>query len=630
MGMKLSGILIASTTAQQARQRENKETTGFADYSFGGDDDAFASLYDSFGGDDAFGGFDMSAFNDDGFGSTAAPTVAVATDAPDYGFDLGDAFGDASDSDAAADYLNTVAGDYDGADDAGSLRPEEDDEVKSNFVVDTEVNANEENLFNNDSAGQGAATNEVQDFTNVDIQLAGGANAQKCFVGSAGESYAAGGKTVKDADGVVGNWFTNGVWDICEGENDTCEIKVVRRNERITQIHSKCANRHSCVDNMRQNFNPESNDPAVNNYIFSSWVHQACRPDWFARTGANANVPRWNARQMARDSVCFFCVEPCRDTTVWGNDVTVQTAQQMRDAECVGRAGPVGTANGDGGTPVWNASPIKGNSMKLFNECSNADEANVAAAATFYTSCSDEIADDFGQHVWDPAAPVNNNDNTGPDMKKLNFYSVIDDVMLYNTEANTNHPLSLMQDVSQIQYAQILARNPDNVMTDAVNPNSAQIFEVCGDGAFCYSDDTKLGASVSARANVATLFDGDTNTVYTRESVAASVNEFEIDVVFDAETDFNTLTLTKVLFDPEGAPGIYKGIYSNICLTLTTEAGDEADICSPGGIDSAQATYVFNEGGSTVSGVLSAKIKFDTTGTGTAGEAVEVAELAFA
>merc|ERR1712046_364425 len=239
MGMKLSGILIASTTAQQARQRENKETTGFADYSFGGDDDAFASLYDSFGGDDAFGGFDMSAFNDYGFGSTAAPTVAVATDAPDYGFDLGDAFGDASDSDAAADYLNTVAADYDGADDACSLRPEEDDEVKSNFVVDTTNNSNEENLFNNNSAGQGAATNEVQDFT-------------------------------------------NGVWDICEGENDTCEIKVVRRNERITQIHSKCANRHSCVDNMRQNFNPEqASNPAGNGFIFSSWVHQGCRPDWF-------------------------------------------------------------------------------------------------------------------------------------------------------------------------------------------------------------------------------------------------------------------------------------------------------------------------------------------------------------
>merc|ERR1712046_235123 len=627
MGMKLSGILIASTTAQQARQRENKETTGFADYSFGGDDDAFASLYDSFGGDDAFGGFDMSAFNDDGFGSTAAPTVAVATDAPDYGFDLGDAFGDASDSDAAADYLNTVAGDYDGADDAGSLRPEEDDEVKSNFVVDTEVNANEENLFNNDSAGQGAATNEVQDFTNVDIQLAGGANAQKCFVGSAGESYAAAGKTVKDVNGVVGNWFTNGVWDICEGENDTCEIKVVRRNERITQIHSKCANRHSCVDNMRQNFNPESNDPAVNNYIFSSWVHQACRPDWFARTGANANVPRWNARQMARDSVCFFCVEPCRDTTVWGNDVTVQTAQQMRDAECVGRAGPVGTANGVGTTPVWNASPIKGNSMKLFNECSDSNEGGAAAAALFYTNCVDEIAADYGQHVWDPAAPVNNNDNTGPDMKKLNFYSVIDDVMLYNTEANTNHPLSLMQDVSQIQYAQILARNPDNFMTDAVNPNSAQIYTVCG-GGFCYSDDTKLGASVSARDNVEFLFDGFPATVYTRVSAAPAAAEFEIDVVFDAATEFNTLTLTKVLADPE-VLGTYKESYNGICLTLTTGDGDQTPICTDGGL-ATEETIIFNDGEAAVLGVLSAKITFDTTGDGNSGADVEVAELAFA
>merc|ERR1719450_1120092 len=135
--MKLSGILIASVTAQQARQRENKEDVGFTDYAFG---------------------------------STAAPTMAVATDAPDYGFDLGDAFGDASDSDAAADYLNTVAADYDGADDLGSIRPSEDDEVKSNFVVDT-GDGNAE--FNNQGTIS-AGTNEVQDQSSFDFELNNG------------------------------------------------------------------------------------------------------------------------------------------------------------------------------------------------------------------------------------------------------------------------------------------------------------------------------------------------------------------------------------------------------------------------------------------------------------------------
>jgi len=425
--MKLSGILIASVSAQQARQRENKEAAGFGDYSFGGDD-AFASLYDSFGGDDAFGGFDMSAFNDYGFGSTAAPTMAVATDAPDYGFDLGDAFGDASDSDAAADYQNTVAADYDGADDLGSIRPSEEDEVKSNFVVDTD--GAESELFGN--TGDGFPTNQVQDLSSIDIELNNGL-AQRCFVGTAGNSNVNSGLVVNQG-GVVADWFTNGVWDICDGENDTCEVKVVRRNEVIQQIHSKCANRHSCVDNMRQNFNPQIDDSAQ--AIYSSWVHQACRP-------AFAN--NWNARQQQRDSVCFFCVEPCRDNQVWNQAVT---ANAMRQAECVGR----GAAN------VWNASPIPGSTFKLFNDCSDADEAVQATAEGAFSGCTDTIEDDHGQDTWVATAPTGT-----PNMKLLNFYSVKADVSLFNTEIDSNHPLSLIQDVSQIQYAQIQAR-ADNAL----------------------------------------------------------------------------------------------------------------------------------------------------------------------
>ena len=88
----------------------------------------------------------------------------------DYNFGLEDAFGDGSDSDAAADYMNTVASDYDGADDLGSIRPSEDDEVKSNFVVDTGDGSQETNLIGT-SIGQGSSTNEVQDFSNFDIEL---------------------------------------------------------------------------------------------------------------------------------------------------------------------------------------------------------------------------------------------------------------------------------------------------------------------------------------------------------------------------------------------------------------------------------------------------------------------------
>jgi hypothetical protein len=461
--MKLSGILIASTTAQQARQRENKEPAGF-DYSFGGADDAFASLYD-FGGDDAFGGFDMSAFNDYGFGSTAAPTVAVATDAPDYGFDLGDAFGDASaDSDAAADYADTVASDYDGADVDGS-RPASDDEVKSNFVVDTGNGQAEAQLAN----GLAGATNEVQDLQFIDTGISNGDNAQRCFVGSSGESNGLNDRTVKDVNGVIGGWFTEGKWEVCKGENDTCQMKVVRRNERIIQITSKCANRHSCVDNMRQNFSPEH--ATGNGYIYSSWIHQACRPQWNNQPN-QATSNNWNARQMARDSVCFFCVEPCRTKAVWdGSAVADYTV--MRDAECVGRAGPAGTTPGTttagGSVAVWNAAPIKSNNLRLFEDCNNSAQGTSLLRNDAFDGCSTTIVSDYGQHIWDATAPTNANNNA-PNMAKLNYYSVIDNVKLANTEKNTNHPMSLTQSVSQIQFAQITARDTNDVNTDVVDP----------------------------------------------------------------------------------------------------------------------------------------------------------------
>ena len=580
--MKLSGILIASVTAQQARQRENKEDVGFADYSFGGADDTFSSLYDSFGGDDAFGGFDMSAFNDYGFGSTAAPTMAVATDAPDYGFDLGDAFGDASDSDAAADYQNTVAADYDGADDLGSIRPSEDDEVKSNFVVD-EQGGTEVNLGGSVSG----ATNEQQNIETFDIQANNGdlSKAQRCFVGSAANSNVNQGLNIFAA-GVVHDWFTNGVWDVCEGENDTCEIKVVRRKDVIQQIHSKCANRHSCVDNMRQNFNPEGASPGgYMGNIYHTWTHQACRPRWLSNYPAGQN---WNARQMTRDSVCFFCVEPCRDENIWGNTET--SADAMQAAECVGRSAE----------HVWNAAPIPGSTFKLFEDCSDGTDSQ---------NCADNIEDDYGQTTWDANAPKI--DGNGPNMKKLNFYSTIDNVMLYNTEAGTRHPISLMQDVSRIQYAQMNARDTNDLFTDAVDPSNN----------FRFSDNG------SDESNLSNLFDGDAETLYTRASVSVDTAEFEIEVGFVNAVDFTSMTILRSGSNP------YDGDYLNACLSLFTQDGtqigtsvctDDAHGFSANGDDATSQSIVF---AAPASNVRIAKLSFDTTGTGNNGEGISLTGL---
>ena len=414
--MKLNTVLLASTIAQQSQREfdDNDTDVGFAYES------SFEVNYDYLSGFDAFN-----------FQSTAAPSVIVITDSTVLSFD---------DSDNDEGNLDPI-------------RPHSiENQVKSNFVVDTGAGIAESNLFGDTSIGEGSSTNEVQDFSTIDIQLSNGANAQRCFVGSASSKNIKPSRMINQA-GTVADWFTNGNWDICEGENDTCEIKVVRRNDIIQQIHSKCANRHSCVDNMRQNFNPQAASPSGET-IYSSWIHQACRPRWDSN-GAGT----WNARQQSRDSVCFFCIEPCREAFVWRGDA--QNANQMRQAECVGRSA----------SSVWNAAPIKGSSMKIFEDCSDVSMSYTPWAATAFSECDKIIESDFGQTLWDESTPRNHNDGSGPDMKKFNYYSVIDNVMLYNTEKYSNHPISLTQDVSRIQYAQIIARDND-FMTDAVDPSS--------------------------------------------------------------------------------------------------------------------------------------------------------------
>merc|ERR1711990_1251743 len=570
--MKLtSAVIIASTTAQQgARQRENKNP----DFGFGGDY-GFGDNYDIF-----------SAFND-------------------FNFGLGDAFGDASDTDAAADYMNTVASDYDGADDLGSIRPSEDDEVKSNFVVDTGDGTAE---FNNDGTIS-AGTNEVQDMSSFDFELSNGdhSGAQRCFVGSAGNSNVVAGTKIKSGS-VVSDWFSNGVWDVCEGESDTCEIKAVRRNEVIQQIHSKCANRHSCVDNMRQNFNPQSADPAGNNFIFSSWTHQACRPRWSANYGATRP---WNGRQQQRDSVCFFCVEPCRNTNVWTNEDAdkVRTAHAMRESECVGRSSGTATDSNGAEQPVVNAAPIPGSNMRLFDDCSSSDATDPTldppsteiAAADAYNACERAIESDFGQTVWSTSGPKN--EGTGPDMKLLNFYSVIDSVMLHNTEKDSRHPLSMMQDVSQIQYAQINARDTLDIMTDAVDPNNPVRFSFSDNSANAQSD----------RDNLAKLFDNDSTTEYTTgASVVTDGNaaEFEVVIDFVDAVTFTSMTLEK------GGSTPFAGTYKGMCVKTYDAAGTEvASDCAEEadgqtGAANTEDTITFALAGGSVK---SAKITFDTT-----------------
>ena len=161
----------------------------------------------------------------------------------------------------------------------------------------------------------------------------------------------------------------------------------------------------------------------------------------------------------------------------------------MRESECVGRSSGTAVDSNGVARPVVNAAPIPGNNMRLFDDCSSSDAndgaaspaATETAAADAYVACERTIETDFGQTVWsdiwsdpqNPAAAVNDEGGTiGGNMKKLNFYSVIDNVMLYNTEKGSRHPLSMMQDVSQIQFAQINARDKLDLMTDAVDPNS--------------------------------------------------------------------------------------------------------------------------------------------------------------
>ena len=280
----------------------------------------------------------------------------------------------------------------------------------------------------------------------VNIEINNGA--KRCFIGSASN----GNGNLEIKNGVVGSWFKTGVWDECKGDNDVCEIKVVRRNDVIQQIVSRCANQQSCSDNMRRNFSPATGPG--NSFIYSSWIHQACRPRW-------STTNRAGSRQRKQASICYFCVEPCRMSAVWDGTSDVVDADVMRAAECVGRAGDIGAtpgtdSNGDN-IEVWNAAPIPNSNIKLFDDCNDLSQATSALKNDAFRSCDRTIVSDIGEDLWDETAPQNG--GQGPDMMTLNFYSVIDNALLQSTHVNSNNPWSKTEDISQIQYAQINARS---------------------------------------------------------------------------------------------------------------------------------------------------------------------------
>jgi len=251
---------------------------------------------------------DDSAFND-----------YFGTSNYDFGYDSGAGFDAGSYEAFGADdgaFGDLSFGDYDSsyeaADAADEGRPVEEvvDDVKSTFE-------------------QGVADNVAPSSLDTVFR-------ERCFNGVGNDRAA---------------WLTAGAWERCPGETQACEIKVVRREGAITQIHSKCANQFSCVNNMRQNFNPKKASPGD---WFRTFGQQACRP--LVLSGYTAAMVGPRQRQV--DSTCFFCVEPCNDDTVTGFSgatPSVADASAMKTAQCVGKTT----------TGVENTQPISGSTVDI-------------------------------------------------------------------------------------------------------------------------------------------------------------------------------------------------------------------------------------------------------------------------
>merc|ERR1711937_60951 len=274
-----------------------------------------AAAYDSYNagfGDDAYGGF-YDAFAD-AFGDSG--------NYGDYGYDNAD---DATAAPAAVDAGRPV-------------EVVEEDDVKTVFLDGLEVAASD--------------------------PLDGGFS-QKCWVA----------RGTSSDDWFDPNVGSNG-WKVCNGgEHQACEIKVTRNKANaITQIVSKCANQQSCVDNMKQNFNPAA-ITAAGSALYGTYAQQQWRPQFLA--GANSAL--FGARQKASDSVCFFCVEPC-DV----DDPTTLTAAQLRTNNCIGT----------GDTDEENSKPFDGNDLDLLGATDDTLDTNV------YDGTDLTTASDFFNMNW--------------------------------------------------------------------------------------------------------------------------------------------------------------------------------------------------------------------------------------
>jgi len=217
-------------------------------------------------------------------------------------------------------------------------------------------------------------------------------------------------------------WFTAGTnnkWTQCNGgEFQACEIKVTRNSANaIIQVVSKCANQQSCVDNMKQNFNPSKTSTQP---VYATYAQQSCRPQHIG----TINTANFGKRFKQSDSVCFFCVEPCSDDAAM--DSTTGTAAALKNANCVG----IGQA------AEKNSKPLSGSTLDLL-------------AAT-----------DAGVNVdvLVPNADGVNFDATPSDFKTMNWYSTVSVDLAKDGNLDTRV-------VSRIQHVQL-----KNVNNAAVSP----------------------------------------------------------------------------------------------------------------------------------------------------------------
>lgn len=373
--MKLTASILIASAHAQGRNREGKDSDNsntdaasfadsFADY-FGG--------YDYGGSSFDYSGFDDSAFGNynDAFGTDAPATIA-ATNAPTAAPTAAPTFAATEDPFAGYDFsgADDAFASYDGADDAANL-----DDTVADIVADVVDAAGRPDASDDDAvkSSQFVQAPEIFEVNHLDYST-------WCFVGTADATFEA--DTNKpEADSAKDAWFNAGVWDVCTGANQVCQIKVTRKQNNIANIVSQCSNQHSCVDNMRANMNPQQTEYG-SNLFFASWKNQKCRPTFGVDAAIAYNGGVGSAGGRARGgtnpSECFYCVEPCRNVNVKNGGTLrplASTAEQeaaLGGSFCVGRS--------DENPLLTNSNAFPG--FDIFDEASHQS----ATASAFDTS----------------------------------------------------------------------------------------------------------------------------------------------------------------------------------------------------------------------------------------------------